>query len=117
MRSSQSEISSRASPTRYRASERTSRENSSRQGMIADRVASGVLIVRILSRPASGALSGAPLARSIVPRPQAAGDVAEHGAAGGVLGRQAARLDVAGVVQVDLVLEDLLDHDGHLVGG
>src|SRR5262249_35383961 len=51
----------------------------------------------------------------IVPGADVGGDVAEVRAAGGVAGGQAARLHRAGVVQVNLVLQNLLDDDRHLV--
>src|SRR5262245_57656826 len=52
---------------------------------------------------------------SIVAAADVGGDVAEHGPAGGVAGKQGARLDLARGVEVDLVLEDLADDDRHLV--
>src|SRR4051812_12815875 len=52
---------------------------------------------------------------SVIAPAEVGGDVAEHGAPGGVAGGEAAGADLARGVEIDLVLEDLLDDDGHLV--
>src|SRR5262249_55454541 len=43
------------------------------------------------------------------------GDVAKHGPPGQIARARSVRLELAGHVQVDLVLQDLLDHGGHVV--
>src|SRR6516225_63194 len=43
------------------------------------------------------------------------GDIRKHGAAGGVAGAGAASLHLPGIVQKDLILQDFLNDDGHLV--
>src|SRR5207253_3557886 len=43
------------------------------------------------------------------------GDVAEHGPPGQIALARSVSQELAGHVQVDLVLQDLLDHDGHVV--
>jgi hypothetical protein len=54
-------------------------------------------------------------AMSLIVAAPKVGDVAEHGPPGQIARARSVRLELAGHVQVDLVLQDLLDHDGHVV--
>src|SRR6516225_1201969 len=69
------------------------------------------VIVGVIRPPCRNGVGAKPL---IVAAPKV-GDVAEHDPPGQIARARSGRLELAGYVQVDLVLQDLPDHGGHPV--